>query len=106
MQAGDQTTDKFNREQYNLYVHLIEEELDELKVATSEDDRVEMVDALIDIMVVTIGALHSMGADAEGAWNEVIRSNMSKVDAATGKILKREDGKILKPDTYSPQVGS
>jgi len=40
--------------------------------------------------------------DLIGAYNEVYRSNMSKVDSVTGKCIKREDGKILKPDTYSP----
>lgn len=40
--------------------------------------------------------------DFVGAYNEVARSNMSKVDSTTGKVLKREDGKVLKPETYSP----
>ena len=35
-------------------------------------------------------------------FDEVARSNMSKVDKGTGKLLKRADGKVLKPDTYSP----
>jgi predicted HAD superfamily Cof-like phosphohydrolase len=43
-----------------------------------------------------------MGADAQGAWNEVVRSNMSKIDPATGKVIKRDDGKILKPANWSP----
>jgi predicted HAD superfamily Cof-like phosphohydrolase len=103
MVAGDQSVDKFDQKQFDLYVRLIDEEFnDELKEAIEKNDRVEMLDALIDIMVVTVGAIHSLGADGEGAWKEVIRSNMSKVDLATGKILKREDGKVLKPATYSP----
>lgn len=40
--------------------------------------------------------------DFVGAYNEVARSNMSKVDSISGKVLKREDGKVLKPETYSP----
>ena len=43
-----------------------------------------------------------MGADAEGAWKEVMRSNLSKIDKETGMVRKREDGKVLKPIDYSP----
>jgi predicted HAD superfamily Cof-like phosphohydrolase len=42
-----------------------------------------------------------MGADGEAAWNEVLRSNLSKIDPETGKVIKREsDGKVLKPSFY------
>ena len=102
MVAGDQTVDKLNNDQYNMYLNLIKEEVQELQDAVDQDDKVEQLDAILDIMVVVTGALHSLGVDAEGAWNEVMRSNMSKVDPTTGKVIKREDGKILKPDTYSP----
>jgi predicted HAD superfamily Cof-like phosphohydrolase len=98
MRACDQSVEGFNENQYNLYCNLIEEEFSEL---TAAQDRVDALDALIDILVVTIGAIHSMGADAEGAWKEVMRSNFSKV-GEDGKVRKREDGKVLKPTTYSP----
>lgn len=101
MVAGDQTVDTYNESQYNMYLNLIKEEVQELQEAVDQDDKVEQLDAILDIMVVVTGALHSLGVDAEGAWNEVMRSNMSKVDPTTGKVIKREDGKILKPDTYS-----
>ena len=77
-----------------LYANLIEEEYNELSTA---QDKTEALDALIDILVVTIGAIHSMGADAEGAWKEVMRTNFAKIDSETGKVRKREDGKVLKP---------
>ena len=99
MRACDQTVGKDNYQQYMLYKSLIEEEFNELKSANSS---LEELDALIDIMVVTIGAIHSIGADAEGAWNEVMRSNLSKIDKDTGKVKKRDDGKVLKPIGYSP----
>jgi predicted HAD superfamily Cof-like phosphohydrolase len=102
MKACDQTTDAWNVEQFNLYVSLIEEESDELKVAINECDNVEILDALTDILVVTIGALHSMGADAEGAWKEVMATNFAKIDRDTGKVRKREDGKVLKPVGWTP----
>lgn len=102
MKACEQSVDKYNDSQYNLYVKLIAEETKELQDAIDNNDKVEQLDALIDILVVTIGAIHSMGADAEGAWKEVMRSNLSKVDKETGMVRKREDGKVLKPINYSP----
>ena len=102
MRACDQTVDKFNESQYNMYVSLIDEEHQELQTAITNKDRVEQLDALIDILVVTIGAIHSAGFDAEGAWREVMRSNLSKIDKETGMVRKREDGKVLKPISYSP----
>jgi predicted HAD superfamily Cof-like phosphohydrolase len=83
-------------------VSLIEEESDELKVAIDNNDQVETLDALVDILVVTIGAIHSMGADAEGAWKEVMSTNFAKIDKETGKVRKREDGKVLKPTGWVP----
>jgi predicted HAD superfamily Cof-like phosphohydrolase len=98
MNACDQSTDSpGNEEQYDLYRNLIAEEVQELTEAVQEEDRVEQLDALVDILVVTIGAIHSMGADAEGAWQEVFQTNLAKIDPDTGKVTKREDGKVLKP---------
>ena len=97
MRACDQTVGEINQNQFELYKNLIEEEFNELTAAEDANDRVEQLDALIDILVVTIGAIHSMGADAEGAWKEVMRTNFAKIDKETGKVRKREDGKVLKP---------
>jgi predicted HAD superfamily Cof-like phosphohydrolase len=105
MKACDQTVDGFNQDQFKLYVSLIDEEADELKVAIDNNDQVETLDALIDILVVTIGAIHSMGSDAEGAWKEVMMTNFAKIDHDTGKVRKREDGKVLKPQGWvSPDL--
>ena len=97
-----QTTDVLNKNQFDLYSLLIEEEFKEFLSASSANDKVETLDALIDILVVTTGAIHSLGADAEGAWKEVMRSNFDKVNPATGMVNKREDGKVLKPDNWEP----
>lgn len=105
MRACDQTVEDFNQSQFNMYIGLIEEEADELSVAINNHDRVETLDALIDILVVTIGAIHSMGTDAEGAWKEVMQTNFNKIDKETGKVRKREDGKVLKPIGWkSPEL--
>ena len=97
MRACDQSVGKFNELQFALYTNLITEEHQEFLEATLAEDPVEQLDALIDILVVTIGAIHSMGADAEGAWKEVMMTNFAKIDSETGKVRKREDGKVLKP---------
>jgi predicted HAD superfamily Cof-like phosphohydrolase len=101
MRACDQSTDAVNESQYAMYVKLIDEEHQELLEATLTEDRVEQLDALVDILVVTIGAIHSMGADAEGAWKEVMATNFAKIDRETGKVRKREDGKVLKPQGWT-----
>ena len=98
MQACSQTVGVENRDQYALYLDLIREEVQELE---DSQHPVTDLDALIDILVVTIGAIHSMGADAEGAWNEVMRSNFDKIDPDTGLVNKREDGKVLKPEGWT-----
>jgi NTP pyrophosphatase (non-canonical NTP hydrolase) len=101
MLACDQKVGEFKPKQYLMYVNLIKEEWHELKDAVKSSDRVEQLDALIDLLVVTTGALHSMGVDAESAWNEVMRTNFAKIDPETGKVNKRKDGKILKPEGWT-----
>jgi predicted HAD superfamily Cof-like phosphohydrolase len=99
MRICDQSVSGLNKEQYQLYCNLIREEFDEL---CESDNIVDDLDALIDILVVTIGAIHSLGANGEAAWNEVMRTNFAKIDPATGKVRKREDGKVLKPEGWTP----
>jgi predicted HAD superfamily Cof-like phosphohydrolase len=102
MKASDQTVGELNEAQYKLYLDLMEEEWKELQVALDNKDRVEQLDALLDFIVVTIGALHSGGFDSEGGWKEVIGTNLAKIDKETGKVRKREDGKVLKPIGWVP----
>ena len=97
MRACDQSVDGSNPDQYKMYLNLIDEEVAELKLAVERGDNVEQLDALLDILVVTIGAIHSAGHDGEGGWKEVMSTNFAKIDKETGKVRKREDGKVLKP---------
>jgi predicted HAD superfamily Cof-like phosphohydrolase len=99
MRACEQTVGEFNEAQYQLYCNLISEEFEELVASKT---KVDDLDALIDILVVTIGAIHSLGADAEGAWKEVMSTNFAKIDKQTGRVRKREDGKVLKPAGWTP----
>ena len=102
MKACDQKVDAYSISQYKMYLNLIDEEHKELQEAVEADDLTEQLDALIDILVVTIGAIHSAGFDAEGAWKEVMSTNFAKIDHETGRVRKREDGKVLKPVGWTP----
>lgn len=112
MKACDQSVDSSNEAQFKMYLKLIKEEFDELQVAQGIDletgeqvrpvDKVETLDALLDIIVVTIGAIHSAGMNGEGGWKEVMSTNFAKIDKETGKVRKREDGKVLKPVGWVP----
>lgn len=102
MNACGQSVGNSNVEQYAMYLKLIDEEVGELHQAVLAGDRVEQLDALIDILVVTIGAVQSLGADGEGAWKEVMSTNFAKIDSLTGRVRKREDGKVLKPVGWRP----
>ena len=95
--ACDQPPSEAN---YKMYLSLIDEEVGELVDAVAADDRVEQLDALVDILVVTMGAIRAGGFDGEGAWKEVMDTNFAKIDATTGKVRKREDGKVLKPEGW------
>ena len=89
-----------NEANYHMYLDLIQEEMRELVDAVAVDDKVEQLDALVDILVVTLGAIRAGGFDGEGAWQEVMRTNFAKIDPDTGKVRKREDGKVLKPEGW------
>ena len=91
MRASDQSVGEFNEAQYKLYLALMDEEWKELQVALDTNDRVEQLDALLDFIVVTIGAIHSGGFEAEGGWKEVMGTNLAKIDKETGKVRKREE---------------
>jgi predicted HAD superfamily Cof-like phosphohydrolase len=100
MIACGQTVDQLNLNQFNMYLGLIEEEHGELKQAVVANDMVEIFDAIMDSLVVTIGAGLSLGLPLRQGWDEVTSSNMTKVDPDTGKVRRREDGKILKGENY------
>ena len=86
-----------------LRIRLIEEELAEYAKAARAGDLVGIADALTDLLYVVLGALvaHGLHEVAEDLFAEVHRSNMSKT-GPDGRPLRRSDGKILKPKTFSP----
>ncbi len=85
-----------------LYRKLIREEYKELFDAVDNQDEVEELDACLDLIWVIVGYMHSRGWDIEGGWDEVARSNMAKLDPLTGKAIHRADGKVIKPEGWTP----
>ena len=94
------STAKINDLRYNL----IKEELNELKDAIDKKDIVEVADALTDILYVTYGAGHAFGINLDNCFDEVQKSNMSKLDI-DGKPIYNELGKVMKgPNYFKPNL--
>ena len=102
MQACGQTTHKGNPAQADMYRNLIDEEFSEMLQAEADGNEVEEFDAVLDQIVVLIGYGLSRGWPMNEGWAEVMRSNMAKIDPYSGTVRRREDGKILKPDGWTP----
>lgn len=96
----------------DLYKGLVDEEYQELLGAWDEfngdrtcEKMAEVTDACMDLVYVTSGLMHSLGLDPQAFWDEVQRSNLSKASLlpdGSYRIERREDGKIKKPQSYSP----
>ena len=94
------STEKINQ----LRISLIQEELDELKEAMTNNDLLEVADALTDLLYVTYGAGHAFGIDLDKCFDEVQNSNMSKL-GEDGKPIYNELGKVMKgPNYFKPDL--
>tara|TARA_B100000686_G_C16589003_1_gene862294 strand:- start:189 stop:557 length:369 start_codon:yes stop_codon:yes gene_type:complete len=101
---GQEVKDKAefpNSKIINLRKKLIDEEFQELKQAINDNNIVEVADALTDILVVTYGAGLAFGINLDKCFDEVHRSNMSKL-SSEGKPIYNEYGKVMKGPNYSP----
>ena len=88
----------------NLRISLINEELEEFKQAIKNNDLKEAIDALTDILYVTYGAGHAFGVNLDKCFEEVQKSNMSKL-GKDGKPIYNEDGKVMKgPNYFKPNL--
>ena len=88
----------------DLRINLIEEELNEFKDAMSRKDLKEVADALTDILYVTYGAGHAFGINLDDCFEEVQKSNMSKL-GNDGKPIYNEHGKVMKgPNYFKPNL--
>ncbi|AEH00115.1 nucleoside triphosphate pyrophosphohydrolase family protein [Lacinutrix sp. 5H-3-7-4] len=89
-----------------LRFNLMKEENEEYLEAANNDDLVEVADALGDMLYILCGTIieHGMQHKIEEVFNEIQRSNMSKLDA-NGEPIYREDGKVLKgPNYFKPNI--
>ena len=88
----------------SLRYDLIEEELGEFKEAIENKDIKEIADALTDILYVTYGAGHAFGINLDKCFEEVQKSNMSKL-GSDGKPIYNEKGKVMKgPNYFKPDL--
>lgn len=90
------------REERSLRDRLLDEEYAEYTEARINGDLVKLADAIGDMIYVLIGTALTYGIPLEDVWNEIHRTNMAKVDPTTGKVRRRPDGKILKPEGWTP----
>jgi predicted HAD superfamily Cof-like phosphohydrolase len=94
------STNKINE----LRINLINEELEELKEAIKNKDLKETIDALTDILYVTYGAGHAFGVNLDECFDEIQKSNMSKL-GEDGKPIYNEAGKVMKgPNYFKPDL--
>ncbi len=94
------SSEKINNLRYNL----IKEELDELKKAMDNKDLLEVADALTDILYVTYGAGIAFGIDLDKCFDQVQKSNMSKL-GKDGKPIYNQAGKVMKgPNYFKPDL--
>jgi len=82
-----------------LRLDLIEEEVQELRDGLGRSSLLEVADALTDILYVVYGAGHAFGIDLDDCFNEVHRSNMTKL-GEDGRPVYRDDGKVMKGPNY------
>lgn len=91
-----------------LRYNLMKEENNEYLEAEFEEDKIEIADALGDMLYILCGTIieHGMQDKIVDVFNEIHRSNMSKLDK-NGNAILREDGKILKGEGYfKPDIRS
>jgi predicted HAD superfamily Cof-like phosphohydrolase len=86
-------------EERKLRVKLLKEEFIEYMDGESFNDIVEVADALADIIYIACGTAVSYGIPLDRVFTEVHRSNMAKL--VDGKVIRREDGKIQKPEGWT-----
>lgn len=99
----DEPTADLGKEKNRLRFELMKEENEEYLQAANNGDLVEVADALGDMLYILCGTIleHGMQHKIEEVFEEIQRSNMSKL-GADGKPVYREDGKVLKGPDYSP----
>ena len=98
--VGSESDFGLSPERMGLRRRLIEEEVCELFDALDAEPPENIAKEAVDVVVVVLGLMAEMGIPFDAVWNEVHRSNMEKI-GPDGKLVKREDGKVLKPPGWT-----
>lgn len=101
-QTNSTPTECWDSQGFKIYSTLVQEEFQEVQEAIANRDIKNLTQELVDLIVVSLGLAHTMGLPIQEMWNEVARANASKVDPETGKVKRRADGKVMKPDNFVP----
>lgn len=104
--VNNEPTVNLSKEVLQLRHKLMAEENDEYLQAAENNDLIEVADALGDMLYILCGTIleHGMQHKIEEVFNEIQRSNMSKL-GADGKPIYREDGKVMKgPNYFTPNL--
>jgi len=100
--------DYISAERQKLRIDILQEEVNELAKAMSDSNMIEIADGIVDCIYILFGTAVEYGFrhKLEAMFQEVHRSNMSKL-GVDGKPIYREDGKVLKgPNFTAPDLGS
>lgn len=89
------------REIRELRIKLLKEEYEEYLAAETNNDMVEVADAMADMIYIIAGTAVRYGVKLDLIFGEVHRSNMEKI-WSDGKVHHRDDGKVLKPPSWQP----
>ena len=106
IQNNEEPTTQLTKEEIQLRFDLIKEENEEYLDAANQGDLVEIADALGDQLYILFGTMlkHGLQYKIEEVFDEIQRSNMSKL-GADGKPIYREDGKVMKgPNYFKPNI--
>lgn len=101
-ETNNTPTENWDSQGFSIYKKLVEEEYEEVMEAIQNKDIKNLTQELVDLIVVSLGLAHTMGLPMQAMWDEVARANASKVDPITGKVTRRADGKVLKPEGFVP----
>ncbi len=99
--AWNEQTERNEQPSRSLRITCFREEYHELVMALLKDDQVGIAQECADLIWTVCGLAHGLGIPLNEVWAEVRRSNGDKI-GADGEVLRREDGKILKPEGWTP----
>lgn len=99
--APEHLIDRLPADRVALRKTLVGEEYAELMEAMDANDLIAIADACADLVVTALGTAVEYGILFDAVWEEVHRTNLAK-RGADGEVIRRADGKIMKPPDWQP----